>query len=165
MFERFKETFCWRIYDLPTNLRFAGLSRSEEIQVLETLATCRVPYQALSLFRERGRALPSTLLEPALFGREFKLGQLRKKNSETVFKKKKTANKTQETRAHFLLKTAVGSSELFPCVSAAVCSSDQVLYHQAHINDRQAVASRKSGLLTHIFSDKYINNRHISYST
>lgn len=44
------------------------------------------------------------------------------------------------TRAHFFLQSTVGSSELFPCVSAAVGSSNQVLDHQAHVDDREAVA-------------------------
>lgn len=44
------------------------------------------------------------------------------------------------THAYFFLQTTVGSSELFPCVSAAIGSSNQVLYHQAHVNDREAVA-------------------------
>lgn len=51
--------------------------------------------------------------------------------------------------AHFFLQAAVGSSEVLPCVSTAVRSSYEVLYHQAHVNDRKTVTYGKRSLLSH----------------
>lgn len=48
--------------------------------------------------------------------------------------------------AHLLLQAAVGGAELLARVCAAVGSSDQVLDHQANINDGQAVAYWERGL-------------------
>ncbi len=51
--------------------------------------------------------------------------------------------------AHFVLQAAVGGSEVFPCVGATVRSSHEVLYHQAHVNERETVTYGKRSLLTH----------------
>lgn len=47
------------------------------------------------------------------------------------------------------LQAAVGSSEVLPCVGAAVRSSDEGLYHQANINDGQTRAYWERGLRAH----------------
>lgn len=43
----------------PTNLGFMRLSHSKEMLVLEAPPPRRVPYEALSLFKERGRTVRS----------------------------------------------------------------------------------------------------------
>lgn len=50
--------------------------------------------------------------------------------------------------AHFILQAAVGSSEVFPCVSAAVRSSNKILYHQAHVDKGETVTYGERSLLT-----------------
>lgn len=44
------------------------------------------------------------------------------------------------------MQAAVGSPEVFPGVGAAVRSSYEVLYHQAHVNDRKTVTYGKRSL-------------------
>lgn len=57
---------------------------------------------------------------------------------------------------HFVLHVAVGGSEVFPCISTAVCSSYKVLYHQAHVNDRKTVTDGKTSLNSH--KERYSNH-------
>lgn len=57
-------------------------------------------------------------------------------------------NVIQMINPHFVMLTTVGSSEVLPGVCTTVCSSYQVLYHQAHINNRKTVTYRKRGLVS-----------------
>lgn len=45
-----------------------------------------------------------------------------------------TVDKERKSCSYFALQDAVGSSEVFPCVAAAVRSSYEGLDHQAHVN-------------------------------
>lgn len=61
------------------------------------------------------------------------------------------AKKKNTIIAHFFMQSAVRSSELFACVGAAVCSSYEIFYHQAHVNDRKTITCRKGCLPTNTY--------------
>lgn len=61
------------------------------------------------------------------------------------------AKKKNAINAYFFVQSAVRSSELFARVGAAVCSSYEVFYHQAHVNDRKTITCRKGSLPTNIY--------------